>query len=117
MSRRQRLINCLEAENLRSLRTHVISLILSALSFFVASVILSSSHGTDKGAQVAKVILWYSPLLFEVAMHFLAMSQPGHVLYPIDRVFERSAAVFVIILGGGKFGAKSNCLLCSMFAK
>lgn len=80
-------------------------------------MILSSSHGADKGAQVAKVILWYYPLLFEVAMHFLAMSQPGHVLYPVDRVFERSAVVFVIILGGGKFGAKSNCFLCSIFTK
>ena len=96
-------LRCLRAEKLRSIRFHIVSLMISALSYLISLIILSTSHGSDKATQVIKIILWYSPILFEATMSFLAMTQPGHVFYPMDRVFERSAAIFVIILGGGEF--------------
>ena len=92
---------CWKAKKLRSLRTHVCSLILSALFYTAASILLRTSIGSEKSVQIIKIILWYLPLLLEAAMHFLAMTQSGHVFYPTDRIFERSAAIFVVILGGG----------------
>ena len=37
----------------------------------------------------------------EIGAHFLALSQNGHVRYPIEGIYERSSAAFIIILGGG----------------
>ena len=93
-----------KAKNLRSLLIHIYSLILSALFYTIASILLRTQYGSERSVQIIKIILWYFPLLLEAVMHFLAMTQKGHVFYPTDRVFERSAAVFVVILGGGTHG-------------
>lgn len=85
----------------RAFQTHILSLVLSATSYLVAYIILESSIGHSKGAQVAKVTLWFLPIVWEIVAHFLAMKQRGHVQYPQKGVYERSAASFIIILGGG----------------
>ena len=77
---------CWKAKKLRSLRTHVCSLILSALFYTAASILLRTSIGSEKSVQIIKIILWYLPLLLEAAMHFLAMTQSGHVFYPMVRM-------------------------------
>lgn len=50
---------------------------------------------------MVKIILWYLPLLVEVASHFVAASVPGRVRYPPEAVYERCSTVFIIILGSG----------------
>lgn len=91
----------LTSPKFRAFQTHVLSLILSATSYLVAFIILESSVGHTKGAQVAKVILWYLPIVCEIGAHFFTLQQRGHVRYPLDSVYERSAASFIIILGSG----------------
>lgn len=91
----------LSGPGFRAFQTHILSLTLSATSYLVAFIILESSLGLSKGAQLAKVILWYLPVVWEIGAHFLALRQRGHVQYPLNSVYERSAASFIIILGGG----------------
>ena len=86
----------------RSFQTHIASLLFSSAFYLVAFIVLDSRVGSDKGAQATKIVLWYLPVLLEIAAHYLALSQPGHVPYPTKGVFERCAAAFVIILGAGK---------------
>ena len=88
--------------SLRSLRTHIISLAISSLFYLVAFIILVSPGGPEKGTQIAKIILWFSPILLEIGAHYSALTQTGHVPYPARRFSERCAAAFVIILGGGR---------------
>ena len=102
---------CWKAEKLRSLRTHVCSLIISALFYTAASILLRTSIGSEKSVQIIKIILWYLPLLLEAAMHFLAITQMGHVLYPTERIFGRSAAIFVVILGGGMLQLQQKIII------
>ena len=54
-----------------------------------------------KGDRVAKVVLWYLPLLIEIAIHFYTLRLKGHTGYDQTRIFRRSAMTFTIILGGG----------------
>ena len=86
----------------RSFQTHIISLLISSAFYLAAFIVLDSRVGSDKGAQATKIVLWYTPVLLEIAAHYLALSQPGHVPYPMEGVVERCAAAFIIILGGGK---------------
>ena len=85
----------------RAFQIHAASLLLSSLSYLIAFITLNSSIGQDRGTQIAKIILWYLPIVMEIGAHFLALSQNGHVRYPIEGIYERSSAAFIIILGGG----------------
>ncbi|THU93357.1 hypothetical protein K435DRAFT_861588 [Dendrothele bispora CBS 962.96] len=80
---------------------HILSLLFSAICFFVAYAVIG--HNPDEDDQIAKFVLWYFPLLVEVAAHFVAISgrYKGWVHYDSKLISERSATVFVIILGGG----------------
>ena len=78
---------------------HIGSLIFSAVCHFIAYFAVgSNSDGRD---EIVKIILWYLPLLVEVAAHFVAVSVSGRVSYPLRAVRERSKTVFTIILGAG----------------
>ena len=78
---------------------HIGSLIFSATCYFIAYFVIGNNpNRTD---QIVKIILWYLPLLVEVAAHFVAASVPGRVRYPTEAMYERSYTVFIIILGGG----------------
>ena len=78
---------------------HIGTLALSSLCYFTAYWVIGKSP--DKAEQIAKLFLWYMPLLVEVASHFVAASLPGRVRYPAKEIYTRSATVFIIILGGG----------------
>lgn len=74
-------------------------LAFSSLCYFTAfAVIGKNPNETD---QIAKLLLWYLPLLIEVASHFVAASIPGRVRYNAEAIYSRSSTVFTIILGGG----------------
>ncbi|KAK7464155.1 hypothetical protein VKT23_006321 [Stygiomarasmius scandens] len=80
---------------------HIVPLLFSSVCFFAAFGVVGKSP--DKGDQIAKLVLWYFPLLIEVAAHFIAISRfcGGRVRYNADSIFTRSSTVFIIILGGG----------------
>ncbi|THU93348.1 hypothetical protein K435DRAFT_967342 [Dendrothele bispora CBS 962.96] len=80
---------------------HMLSLLFSVICFFVSYAVIGDNPKGDN--QVAKLVLWYFPLFVEVAAHFVAISgrYKGWVGYSSELISERSATVFVIILGGG----------------
>ncbi|KAL5506911.1 hypothetical protein ACEPAH_6367 [Sanghuangporus vaninii] len=78
---------------------HIGTLLFSSLCYFIAYGVIGRSPGKDD--QIAKLALWYFPLLVEVASHFVAATLPGRVRYPARKIYERSSTVFIIILGGG----------------
>ena len=78
---------------------HIGSLLFSATCYFIAYLVIGKNP--DETDQIVKIILWYLPLLVEVAAHFVAASVPGRVRYPTEAMYERSYTVFIIILGGG----------------
>ncbi|KAK7450606.1 hypothetical protein VKT23_012916 [Stygiomarasmius scandens] len=84
-----------------SFLVHIGSLVFSSLCYFAAFGILITHP--DKTDQIIKLVLWYFPLLVEVAAHFIAASRfcQGRVDYDAKLIWEYSATVFVIILGGG----------------
>ena len=76
---------------------HIGSLIFSTTCYFIAYFVIGNDpNRTD---QIVKIILWYFPLLVEVAAHFVAASVPGRVRYSPKAIYERSYTVFIIILG------------------
>ncbi|KAL5484798.1 hypothetical protein ACEPAI_7440 [Sanghuangporus weigelae] len=78
---------------------HIGALVFSSLCYFIAYGVIGRSP--DEDDQIAKLALWYFPLLVEVASHFVAATLPGRVRYPARKIYERSSTVFIIILGGG----------------
>jgi hypothetical protein len=63
----------------------------------------SNDNPVHKSVQIAKIVLWYTPIVVEVGSHFIANVLPGHVRYKTEGVTSssRSATAFIIILGGG----------------
>lgn len=82
-----------------SFYVHIGYVTFSALCFFTAYGVVGKNP--DEADQIAKLVLWYMPLLLEVAAHFIAQFVPGRVRYQAEAIYERSATVFIIILGGG----------------
>ena len=78
---------------------HVGTLTFSSLCYFIAYGVIGKNP--SEGDQIAKLVLWYFPVLVEVISHFVAANVPGRVRYPAEAIYERSATAFVIILGGG----------------
>ncbi|THU93354.1 hypothetical protein K435DRAFT_861585 [Dendrothele bispora CBS 962.96] len=80
---------------------HILSLLFSVICFFVSYVVIGDNPGEDN--QIVKLVLWFFPLFVEAAAHFVAISgrYKGWVRYSSELISERSATVFVIILGGG----------------
>ncbi|KAK7448525.1 hypothetical protein VKT23_013788 [Stygiomarasmius scandens] len=81
--------------------THIGSLILSSLCYFIAFGVIG--RDPDKDDQIAKIFLWYIPLFIEIGAHYLAISNivRGRVPYDSKQILARSSSVFVITLGGG----------------
>ena len=78
---------------------HIGTLAFSSLCYFIAFGVLGKNP--SEGDQIAKIVLWYFPLVIEVISHFVAANFPGRVRYPAEAIYERSATAFVIILGAG----------------
>jgi len=84
------------------LRTHIISLIFSVVCYVFAFFLVGSPDSSPSKAQeIIKVVLWYLPVVVEIAAHFIANELPGHVRYWSKGIVDRSGTLFVIILGGG----------------
>lgn len=85
----------------RALVVHISAL---ALSFFCYLIAYGVLHGApEEGKEIAKIFLWYFPVVLELVSHYVATLLPGHVAYPAEIVSQRSATVFIIVLGGGMF--------------
>ena len=84
---------------------HIAPLLFSSLAYFAAFFILGDK-GTDTGTgvpgpsqavEIAKLVLWYLPIILEIISHFVAISLSGFVKYPRKLVHERSGTVFLIM--------------------
>jgi low temperature requirement protein LtrA len=68
-----------------SLVAHMASLLFSSLCYFTAFAILGSTNHPNfvpsHNAEVIKLVLWYLPILVEIASHFVALNLPGFVGY------------------------------------
>jgi hypothetical protein len=85
-----------------SILVHIAALAFSALCYFITFFMLGSNDNpVPKSIQTAKILLWYTPIIVEVASHFIADAAPGRVRYSTEGVTARSATAFIIILGGG----------------
>lgn len=83
----------------RAVGVHLVTLSLSTACYFAAYRVLQGN--VAKGKEIAKLVLWYLPVVLEVASHYIANLMPGHVAYPAEIVSKRSATVFIIVLGQG----------------
>ena len=72
---------------------------MSFICYVTAAIVIG--RNPNRADQIAKIVLWFFPLLIEVAAHFIAANVPGRVRYPAAAIYERSATVFIITLGGG----------------
>ena len=83
----------------KSLLVHIGVLVFSSLCYFSAYIAIGKNP--SEGDQIAKIVLWYFPLIIEAIAHFVAAALPGRVRYPAEAIYARSSTVFIIILGGG----------------
>jgi len=88
-----------------SLIAHILPLVFSTLCYFAVFALLGktedSETGLSKGVEIIKILLWYIPIVIEMASHFVALKLPGFVGYSVEAVHARSGTVFLIILGAG----------------
>jgi hypothetical protein len=80
---------------------HILSTAASAIFYFGAYGLLTSSHAETRSGSIGKVILWYLPILIEIIAHFVANAVPGRVSYSVQSVFARSSTLFIVVLGIG----------------
>jgi hypothetical protein len=86
----------------RALWVHMAPLVLSSFCFLLSFGILGTGNeAVPKRIQIAKIILWYVPMVIEIASYFIADVLDGRVGLPTDEIIDRSGTVFIIILGGG----------------
>ena len=84
-----------------ALLVHIVSLAFSATCFFVSFATIG--HNLTAFAEITKIVLWYTPLILEMAAHFIppAFSMSGHVRYSPKRLYDRASTLFIIVLGQG----------------
>lgn len=70
--------------------------------FYIAAFIVIGKHPT-RGDQIARICLWYPPVILEVASHFVVASKVQEVEWNFKAVpvHERRSVIFTIILGAG----------------
>jgi hypothetical protein len=82
------------------LLVHIIPLLFSSLCYLVVFVILSTGHdasGPSQAVEIAKLVLWFLPIIVEIISHFFALAMPGFVKYSTESVYARSGTVFLIM--------------------
>ena len=81
------------------------SLVFSSLSYLCVSILLHTSRTqTVTGARtlsVIKIVLWYLPIVVEIACHYFALHLSHFVRYSASSIALRIGTVFLIILGAG----------------
>jgi hypothetical protein len=88
-----------------ALLTHILSLLLSAVAFFVSFAIIGHDASQNISERnIAKIILWYGALLVELIAHFLppAFNMKGHVAYQPEELTSRTTTLFLVVLGQGR---------------
>lgn len=85
-----------------SFHIQIISALLQAICFFLAHKIIGGDIASvTRGDQIAKIVLWYLPLLIEFVFHLYHLKHAGSTLFKSSKVFERSACTFTVVIGGG----------------
>lgn len=77
-------------------------LLFSSLCFFGAFIVIGSGSQEDSvtpipAIEIAKLVLWFLPILVEMASHFVALRLPGYVRYSTESVYARNATLFIIM--------------------
>jgi hypothetical protein len=89
----------------KSLLAHVMSLVFSSLCYLSAFILLKTrSTETAAAARTVatvKIVLWYFPIVVEVACHYVALHLSHFVRYSSNSISLRIGTVFLIILGAG----------------
>ncbi|KZS89234.1 hypothetical protein SISNIDRAFT_458965 [Sistotremastrum niveocremeum HHB9708] len=81
---------------------HLSSLIASILCYTTAFLLLlEESTSSTRPRNIAKLVLWFLPLLLECILHFKANNKIGRVRYSAEAMYNRSSVLFIIILGAG----------------
>jgi len=83
----------------KSLIVHIITLGISSITYFVAFVVVGNHP--SKGRSIAKLVLWFSPMILEILSYFLITRMEHHVECPPEKLSKRSTTLFIIILGEG----------------
>jgi hypothetical protein len=71
----------------------------SSSCYLAAFIILGAGKvsGPSQTAEIAKLVLWFLPIIVEIISHFVALSLPGFVRYSTESVYARSGTVFLIM--------------------
>jgi hypothetical protein len=78
------------------------SLVFSLLSYLCAFILLyTKTPAGAKPLSAIKIVLWYLPIVVEVACHYVALHLSHFVRYPSSSIALRIGTVFLIILGAG----------------
>ncbi|KZT38583.1 hypothetical protein SISSUDRAFT_724900 [Sistotremastrum suecicum HHB10207 ss-3] len=82
---------------------HLGALIFSAACYFVAfGVMMAVNPQTENiGANVARILLWYLPLLAEISVHYINSDFNEYTTYSSKIIYERASGFFTVILGTG----------------
>ncbi len=86
---------------------HIYTLMFSAVCYFVALGVIEKDT-PSRTDEIIKLVLWYLPLVIEVAAHFLLALRKDYVVYPPSAVFKRGITLFTVVLGAGAYGLRSS---------
>ncbi|KZT35212.1 hypothetical protein SISSUDRAFT_191315 [Sistotremastrum suecicum HHB10207 ss-3] len=87
----------------RGLYRHMGVLSVSTACYLVAFGIMQRTDPDtqSKGANIARIVLWYFPIALELSIHFINSDFAQHTLYSSAIIYERASGFFTIILGTG----------------
>ncbi|KLO09453.1 hypothetical protein SCHPADRAFT_893096 [Schizopora paradoxa] len=79
---------------------HIYTLMFSIVCYFVALGVVEKEN-PSRADDIIKVVLWYLPVVVEIATHFILVLRKKFVEYPPDAVFMRGITLFTVVLGVG----------------
>jgi low temperature requirement protein LtrA len=86
----------------RNIMIHIGTLLLSFFAYIFSIVVIGSNP--TRGRDIGKIFLWFTPMVFEIGSYFYIVNRVNdHVKIKSESVHERSATLFVVILGEGMF--------------
>lgn len=102
-------------KDLTFFHVQMLSLLLQAAWFFIAFYVSGEDIAlVSAGDQIAKVVLWYLPLLMEFAFHLFYPSLAGSTPVKPSKIFKRSAITFTVVIGGGILVSTHYVLVASL---
>ncbi|KZP30495.1 hypothetical protein FIBSPDRAFT_1038164 [Athelia psychrophila] len=104
----QYLVVFIHAKGLKrtSILVHIGTLMFSSLCFFGAFFALGFNGQDDfatpiPALEIAKLVLWFLPIVVEMLSYLVALRFPGFVRYSTESISTSNGTMFVVILGCG----------------